>query len=239
MGSLLPRLARCLGGSGGKAVMAFGLGAIKDILLRKALAKYRHLVAEFGDHGYLEPTYQHLFLRELTRLGLEDKYTPVQSAANYSLLFTLLSSVLRAQPANVLELGCGETTLLLDALRRSGAWRGKLTSLEHDSFWHKEMSAVVETEIIHAPLTSRTICGKQTDSYDLSALAKPLGRYDLVLVDGPNGVPRWSRLACLEFIPEHLAPEFLVILDDYERPGEKDTARLVRERLGFQGPANL
>ncbi len=215
--------------------MAFGLKSVKDLLLRKALAKYSHLSSEFGDHGYLEATYRHVFLRELARVGLADIYTPIQSAANYSLLFTLLTSVLRAQPANVLELGCGETTLLLDALRRSGAWRGKLISLEHDSFWRKELSAAVTTDIVHAPLKSRTIRGISTRAYDLTALPRPLPRFDLVLVDGPHGVPRWSRLACLDFIPESLAPEFLVILDDYERPGEKETAALVRKSLSSKG----
>lgn len=215
--------------------MAFGWKAVKAALLRRALAKYRYLSVEFGDHGYLEPTYQHLFLRELARHGLKDEFTPIQSAANYSLLFILLQSVVLAQPAEILELGCGETTLLLDALRRSGVWRGNLTSIEHDSFWHKEISALVETDIVHAPLTKRTIHGIEAPAYDLSALKSPLGLFDLVLVDGPNGTPRWSRLACLELIPEHLAREFLIILDDYERPGEKETAALMRDSLGSKG----
>jgi hypothetical protein len=219
----------------GEAIMGFGLKAMKAALLRRVLAKYRHLSVEFGDHGYLEPIYQHLFLRELARYGLEDEYTPVQSAANYSLLFMLLKSVVLGQPAEILELGCGETTLLLDALRRSGAWRGNLTSLEQDSFWHKEISALVATDVIHAPLTKRTINGIETPAYDLSALARPLGLFDFVLVDGPNGAPRWSRLACLDFIPDHLARDFLIILDDYERRGEKETAALLRDSLAAKG----
>ena len=193
------------------------------------------LAAEFGDHGYLEPIYQRLFLRELASHGLSDKYTPIQSAANYSLLFILLQSVVRAQPAEILELGCGETTLLLDALRRSGIWRGNLTSIEHDRFWHKEISARVETDIVLAPLTKQTIRGIEAPAYDLSTLKKPLGTFDLVLIDGPNGTPRWSRLACLQFIPDHLAREFLIILDDYERPGERETAVLIRDSLESKG----
>jgi len=66
-------------------------------------------------------------------------------------------------------------------------------------------------------------------------LKKPLGTFDLVLIDGPNGTPRWSRLACLQFIPDHLAREFLIILDDYERPGERETAVLIRDSLESKG----
>ena len=216
-------------------MMTFGWNAVKAALLRRALTKYRLLAGEFGDHGYLEPIYQRLFLRELASHGLSDKYTPVQSAANYSLLFILLQSVVRAQPAEILELGCGETTLLLDALRRSGVWRGNLTSIEHDRFWHKEISTRVETEIVFAPLTQRTIHGIEAPAYDLSMLKKPLGTFDLVLIDGPNGAPRWSRLACLQFIPDHLSREFLIILDDHERPGERETAVLMRDSLEAKG----
>jgi hypothetical protein len=215
--------------------MTFGWKAVKAAVLRRVVTKYRHWAAEFGDHGYLEPIYQRLFLRELARHGLSDKYTPVQSAANYSLLFILLQSVVQAQPAEILELGCGETTLLLDALRRSGIWRGNLTSIEHDRFWHKEISARVETDIVLAPLTQQTIRGIEAPAYDLSMLKKPLGTFDLVLIDGPNGTPRWSRLACLQFIPDHLAREFLIILDDYERPGERETAVLIRDSLESKG----
>ena len=194
---------------------AFGLKAMKAALLRRALAEYTYLKQEYGEHGYLEATYQHLFLRELETYGLRDRYTPIQSAANYSLLFVLLTSVVGAQPANVLELGCGETTLLLNALLQSGVWRGSLVSLEQDSFWRKEIASAVSTEVVYAPLAERSIAGRPALAYDLSNLKRPLGLFDLVLVDGPTGVPRYSRSACLEFIPKHLAKDFLIIHDDY------------------------
>lgn len=213
----------------------YGLAAMKAALLRRALAKYTHLNLEYGQHGYLEPVYQRLFLRELAQYGLADRYTPIQSAANYSLLYVLLTSIVRAQPANVLELGCGQTTLLLNALRQAGVWRGKLTSLEQDDFWCEEISSVVDTEVIHAPLTDRIVCGQPTRAYDLSGLARPLGIFDFVLIDGPTGSPRYSRLAALEFVPEHLAREYMIILDDYERPGEKETAGLMRRGLADKG----
>ena len=138
----------------GGAKMTFGWKAVKAALLRRTLTRYRHLAAEFGDHGYLGRLPAPLPARAC-RPRSQRQYTPIQSAANYSLLFILLQSVVRAQPAEILELGCGETTLLLDALRRSGVWRGNLTSIEHDRFWHEEFLAGVETEIILAPLTER------------------------------------------------------------------------------------
>lgn len=214
---------------------AFGPKAVKAALLRRALAKYTYLKQEYGGHGYLESTYQHLFLRELKRHGLEDLYTPIQSAANYSLLFILLATVAHVQPASVLELGCGETTVLLNALLQAGVWRGKLTSLEHDSFWHEQIAATVATDVVYAPLTDRVICGRHTRAYDLSDLKASHGAFDLVLVDGPNGVPRCSRLTCLDFIPERLAQDFVIIFDDYERPGEKETAALARRALESRG----
>jgi hypothetical protein len=48
----------------GITMSTFGLKAMKAALLRRVLAKYTYLKQEYGQHGHLEATYQHLFLRE-------------------------------------------------------------------------------------------------------------------------------------------------------------------------------
>jgi hypothetical protein len=217
--------------------MPFGITRTKTAVWSKLVAKFHYARSVYGDHGYLEPVYQHLFLRGLARYGLEDKYTPIQSSANYALLFLVMSTVIRAQPRRVLELGCGQTTLLLDALREAGVWSGDLVSVEQDVFWWQEISAEVSTTVVHAPLVERSIAGRTTQCYDVAGLAVPPEGFDLVLVDGPVGTPRWSRLGCLSFVPEALARDFVVILDDYERPGEKETAAEMRSALAAGGIA--
>lgn len=217
--------------------MPFGISITRTLLWTKAVARFQHLRSTYGDHGYLEPIYQQLFLNELARHGLENKYTPIQSSANYALLFVLMKTIIRAQPRNVLELGCGQTTLLMDALRQAGVWKGELVSLEEDEFWCKEISAEVATRVVHAPLEQRRVAGHSASCYRVPATLTPPEGFDLLLIDGPVGTPRWSRLGCLSFVPESLAADFIVILDDYERPGEQDTADEMRRTLKAAGIA--
>jgi predicted O-methyltransferase YrrM len=163
--------------------------------------------------------YQQLFDTAVARSGLAvPPLYPVGSAANAGLLYVLFRLLEAFPGCGVLELGAGQSTLLLDALARAGRV-GSLLTLEHDPAWAARLGTRVAHEVRHAPLRSATVEGVAADQYD-TALDR---RFDVVLVDGPVGTPRRSRWGALELLQAHLADEFVVIFDDAERPGERDT----------------
>jgi predicted O-methyltransferase YrrM len=183
-------------------------------------------VTEFLGARYSQETlYQGIFESGLNALGVKHPpFYAVKSGANYSLLYTLLRIVTETPCANILELGAGQSSLLLDALKQIRPDIG-VTSVETDSSWAEIIGARVSHEVIYSPVTRRSIRGADAQAYsDLS----PLGsrKFDVVLVDGPPGAEKHrSRWASLEILVDHLAPEFVVVFDDAERSGEQETIR--------------
>ena len=143
---------------------------------------------------------------------------PVGSAANAGLLYVLFRLADEFRGRAWLELGAGQSTLLLDALARAGRIAGALT-LEHDAEWADRLQEQVTHAVQHAPLRPASVVGVTTLGYT-ATLDR---RFDIVVVDGPIGTPRHSRWGALELLREHLADDFVVAFDDAERPGERDT----------------
>jgi predicted O-methyltransferase YrrM len=163
--------------------------------------------------------YQQLFDAAVARSGLAvPPLYPVGNAANAGLLYVIFRLLEEFRGLDVLELGAGQSTLLLDALARAGRL-GSLLTLEHDPAWAARLGAKVAHEVRHAPLRSATVEGFAADQYD----ADLHRRFDLVLVDGPVGTARRSRWGALGLLQAHLADEFVVVFDDAERPGERET----------------
>lgn len=179
-----------------------------------------------------EPVFQSLVGEELARLKILNDFQPVGHAANYSLLYCLLRMFSLCDIRSALELGCGQSTRLLAALvKPSGAG---LLSLEEDGGWAERVAAETGAAILHAPVVPTKVGGRTCRFYPLDRL--PDGRrFDLVLVDGPIGTRRWSRLGAVTLIPR-LDPEgWTVIFDDAQRPGEHDTIRAFRRELRAAG----
>lgn len=177
----------------------------------------------------MEMVYKTLFERELARLGIEDRFYPVGYAANYSLLYVVLRAVMELPVVRVLELGCGQTTILLDGLakvlakKEHGGRKLEIVTLESDADWAARIGGQVKHTVTVAPLVPCEVQGAMVLGYD--PLKYPKGKFDLVIVDGPVGTERLSRGGMLAMVPQILADEFMVVFDDAERPGERQTVR--------------
>ena len=68
---------------------------------------------------YMEIVYQQLVFRDLRNLGIHDDFYPVGSAASYSLFYILLRSLMTLPVTSVLDIGAGQTSLLLDATKKA------------------------------------------------------------------------------------------------------------------------
>jgi hypothetical protein len=199
----------------------------------------RHQVRRIsGDPGpftaepALEVIYRDLFLRELARMGEEDRFFPTGGAANYSLLYLILRIGLEFKPASVLDIGAGQSSLLWSMLRRHGLV-GSVLTLESDREWAQRIGDQIDHEILVTPLRMESVNGREARTYDWS---KVIGRepFDVIVCDGPNGLPRHSRSGVLNMMAT-LPADFVLILDDAERPGEQDTIALIHDRLNADG----
>lgn len=177
-----------------------------------------------------ELLYERLFSNGLGRLKLVNRYYPTGAAANFSLMYVLLRAITELPVRRVVELGCGQTTLLLDALTERHPM--ELTTLEHDREWAGRIQAQVKHRITCTELAERIVQGHRTLVYDTDVgLGAPP---DLLLVDGPLGGSRRSRWAALQWIEQGLGENFLILFDDAERRGEIDTIQRTPKLLRNQ-----
>jgi hypothetical protein len=162
--------------------------------------------------------YQQVFDGAVARSGLPvPPLYPVGNAANAGLLYAIFRLAEEFPGLHWLELGAGQSTLLLDALARAGLLAA--LTIEHDVQWAGRIGARVDHEVRAVPLRRAEVLGIAADVYDF----EPERRFDLALVDGPIGTPRRSRWGALKILEAGLAEEFVVVFDDAERPGERET----------------
>ena len=172
-----------------------------------------------------ELLYERLFANGLARFGLENRYYASGGAASFSLLYLLLRAITELPIQHVVEFGCGQTTLLLDALQKVRPF--KVDSFEHEPEWAGRIQEEVAHAINVADLVERKVRGRRTQTYDVP---DALGSCNLLVVDGPQQRVRRSRWGALEWIEDRLDDDFLILFDDAERRGELDT---IEEALGI------
>jgi predicted O-methyltransferase YrrM len=151
-------------------------------------------------------------------------------ALNPTDLLALLHLVERRQPAVVVELGSGTSTVWMAyAVERYG---GRIISLDHDPEFAQRTRTMLRThgldavaDVRDAALLPVTIGDAGFDWYDLTALSD-VDSIDLLLVDGPPGsTGPLSRYPALPLLRARLAPGATVVLDDTSRADERETLR--------------
>ena len=204
------------------------------INLRQQLRRVTGQPSPFAPEPALESIYRDLFLRELGRLGEEDRFFPVGGAANYSLLYLILRIGSEFRPTCVLDIGAGQSTLLWSMLHRHGLV-GDVLTLEHDADWGARIGAQVGHRVLVTPLQQTSVAGRSTMTYDWDAAFQDRS-FDVMVCDGPIGERRHSRCGILSALAEgRLRDDFALILDDADRAGEQDTVTSIHNRLQADG----
>jgi hypothetical protein len=127
-----------------------------------------------------------------------------------------VASYCRSTVGPVLECGSGLTTLVLASL---GA---EVYALEHDPVWREHLKAKLtefglSAHLIASPLRSYGAF----EWYDVDITTMPA--FSLVVCDGPPGeTTRGGRYGLLPVMRERLADGCTILLDDANRPGERD-----------------
>jgi len=157
-------------------------------------------------------------------------------ALNPTELLDLLHLVRLRQPRLVVELGSGTSSVWLGyALEQHG---GRLVTLDHDADYARRTRAMLAAhgltavaEVREAPLRELTTNGKTYQWYDVDQLTD-LNGIDLLLVDGPpEATGPDARYPALTVLAGRLAGTATVVLDDANRPDERDAVRRWTEEV--------
>jgi hypothetical protein len=187
----------------------------------------------------MESVYQRIFERDLTILKLDaPRFYPVGSAANYGLLYIILRSAQDFPVKEVLELGAGQTSFLLNMLVDSGVMKATVRTIEHDNEWAGRVSAGVSHQITKTSLVPKRLYEISFQGYDFTPLVER--EIELLVIDGPPaGEPmvQFSRLGAVELIEWINPARFIIVIDDAEREGEVFLAGKIEARLKERGVA--
>ena len=171
-------------------------------------------------------------------------FSLINAAANYSFAYSLYRILNDAKPKNILELGLGQTTRLTTQYVNHFN-DSKLTVVEGDKEWIDLFTESLDindnTQILNLDLESFTYQDDETIRFKgfLEALGDQ--KFDLIIIDGPQGFImdsennvielNYSRTNVWQLIPQNLADDFIIIMDDFNRVGEQNTFEHIRELL--------
>ena len=159
-------------------------------------------------------------------------------AADPVLVHNAIRLVIDTRPTFVVECGSGSSTIAIArSLRACG---GRLVSLEHDAKYAQRTREMLQLHglddlatVVTAPLTSRDVAGQTIQWYTAAyepLLSQPI---EMLVVDGPPGsLGARSRYPAVPILKPHLAEQCWILLDDGDRPSERDVARTWSQDLG-------
>ncbi|MDR1952805.1 MAG: hypothetical protein LBQ37_04780 [Elusimicrobiota bacterium] len=164
----------------------------------------------------------------------ETAFSPNKGSANYSFLYTLFKILDEIKPKNILEFGMGQTTKM--TTQYASFYKAFLDVVDDSELWinvYKEKLFLSPKIKIHClPLIDFNYNNTINTKYDkLNDIVKD-NKYDLIIVDGPvGGGQKYPRSNILDLIPQNLAKDFIIIIDDAERQGERNIAELVLSKM--------
>ena len=166
---------------------------------------------------------------------IKKDYTLTKGAANYSFIFILFKVLDEVHPKNILEFGLGQTTKVTSQYANFYS-ETSLDVVDNNQQWieifSKKLNISPNMKIHHKDLIKFNLNKIESDKYESLDDIVQNKKYDLIIIDGPYGFERtYPRTNILDLIPNNIANEFVIILDDVERKGEKNTANLIFEKL--------
>lgn len=162
----------------------------------------------------------------LDRLGLPYDALPNLGSwkADTWFLWRIVEAIERLRPREVVELGCGASTLVIaKALETNGA--GRLSSYDQHAGFVEATSQWLATHNLgaalrHAPLVEDP-SGWSHTWYALHSLPREI---DLLVIDGPPWALNPFIRGRAETLFDRIVPGGMILLDDAARPGERIVA---------------
>ncbi len=158
--------------------------------------------------------------------------SPGQGAVDYAFFYTLYRTLSSIKPENVLEFGLGQSSKMVHQYAR---YFGKqAVTVEHDPEWTafflQDFPDDYSVNIKYLDLEYIEVKGAKALTYKDCRKSFEGQKFDLILVDGPFGHATetvYSRPQIIELVQDNLREDFVIIIDDYDRLGEKNTVKEV------------
>lgn len=154
--------------------------------------------------------------------------SPGRWAGNYSLVYVIIRILSDYKPLKIIELGLGESSKIISSFLKNELHNSSHIIIEQSQEWIKSFesrfSLSEKSNILNLEMEKKLIKDFWTDGYkDIQLIIKE--KFDLYVIDGPFGSDRFSRYdICLLGADLDLGNQFIIIIDDYNRLGEQDTA---------------
>ena len=168
-------------------------------------------------------------------------FSPGEWAVDYAFLYTLYRVLNDMHPKSIIEFGLGQSSKLIHQYAHFYEnENANAITYEHDPNWieffkfNTDSNYSINVKIIE--LANVTYKGEATLSYKNIIQEFGTKQYDLIVVDGPFGSNRYSRSQVLALAQTNLADTFCIMIDDYNREGEKET---VRELMNILDKKNI
>lgn len=165
--------------------------------------------------------------------------SPGRWAGNYSFFYILVRILSDHKPKKIIEFGLGESSKVISTFLDNELKNSTHIIIEQDQNWIKAFKSrfhlSLNSELLHLPLEIKTIKNYPVNSYT-AIKEKVTGVFDLYIIDGPFGSDNFSRYDICT-LAEQLKQkdEFIIIIDDYNRTGEIETAKDLINQLTRKG----
>lgn len=169
-------------------------------------------------------------------------FSPGRWALGYAALYVLYRTLNGIQPKHILELGLGQSTNMITQYATANIETEHYV-VEHDHDWimfyKKEYPLSRQTKVVN--LNTAFVPYKETEAVRVFQDFKNTfsgKQFDLIVIDAPFGddMPHYARIDILELLPECLCDSFVILIDDSQRSGEKNT---VKEILSIMDDAGI
>ena len=169
---------------------------------------------------------------------LHDKaFSAGRWAVGYQYLYSVYRILDEVKPKNILELGLGQSTRLLGQYASENVDVSH-TVVEHDLSWieffQQDFPLGDNTNIVQLEREYIKFCEDEKvlafkDFYETFEGLK----FDFISIDAPLGGEAivYARIDILNLLPECLAESFVIVVDDYNRFGEKNMVAMLETIL--------
>ncbi len=160
-------------------------------------------------------------------------------AGNYSFFYILNRILNDYEPNTIVEFGLGESSKVISAYLDNKLRSSTHLIIEQNENWAysfaKRFTLSERSKVKIAPLFKRNIKGFQVNSY--AQITEILDKtYDLYVIDGPFGSPNYSRYDIVDIAEAFTQDdEFIIIYDDFNRKGEKQTFKVLKRLFKDKG----
>ncbi len=159
-------------------------------------------------------------------------------AVGYQYAYVLSRILNIMKPVSILECGLGQSTKIINSYVEFFDMTFA-DIVEHDREWKdffaKETVLNDRVNIHIRELAKEEIDGKSCYVYNDFSSVISGKKYNLISIDGPWGGDDISRIDIIKYIPDMLENSFAIIVDDYDRVGEKNTVKRIMEKLSQKG----